>query len=161
MTKVGVTGHQRLSNSCAWDWISEQIQAELACINPPLVGITSLAIGTDQLFARIVLNVGGTVEFVMPFPSYTKAFSNADQVEFARLRALCSRTEVLPARSTDQESYLAAGKRVVDLSDLVIAVWDGQPPKGLGGTGDIVQYAIDRSRPLIHLNPDTKTLTRT
>lgn len=40
--------------------------------------------------------------------------------------------EVLDARAGDEESFLAAGQRVADLADVMIAVWDGAPAKGLG-----------------------------
>ncbi|MEO5877101.1 MAG: hypothetical protein ABIQ26_19070, partial [Streptosporangiaceae bacterium] len=42
------------------------------------------------------------------------------------------------------EAYLVAGHRVVKRSDLLLAVWDGRPAGGLGGTADIVAYARDR-----------------
>ena len=37
-----------------------------------------------------------------------------------------------------------AGKVVVDRSSVVLAVWDGQPSRGLGGTADVVAYARQR-----------------
>jgi len=36
---------------------------------------------------------------------------------------------------------MAAGKRVVDISEHVIAIWDGRPAGGYGGTADVVAYA--------------------
>ena len=42
---------------------------------------------------------------------------------------------------------------VVDLTDIVLAVWDGQPAKGKGGTADVVAYVLRRSVPLIHIDP--------
>src|SRR5271165_2228772 len=38
---------------------------------------------------------------------------------------------------TDEDAYMAAGRRVVDLSDVMIAVWIAKPAKGKGGTADI------------------------
>jgi len=38
---------------------------------------------------------------------------------------------------TDEDAYMAAGRRVVDLSDVMIAVWNAKPAKGKGGTADI------------------------
>jgi hypothetical protein len=58
-------------------------------------------------------------------------------------------------------SYLAAGKRVVDMSDVMVAIWNGKPAEGLGGTADIVQYALAQKKPVIHINPTARTSTET
>jgi hypothetical protein len=41
----------------------------------------------------------------------------------------------------------------VDLSDLLIAVWDGKEAKGKGGTADIVRYARERDTEVVVLWP--------
>jgi hypothetical protein len=35
------------------------------------------------------------------------------------------------------------------LSDLVVAIWDGEPERGVGGTGQIVREARDAGRPVL------------
>jgi hypothetical protein len=65
---------------------------------------------------------------------------------------------VLDTHGTDEDAYLAAGQRVVELSDIVLAVWNGKPAKGKGGTADVVAYAIRRGMPLIHINPISRTV---
>jgi hypothetical protein len=40
-----------------------------------------------------------------------------------------------------EEAFWAAGQRVVEESEQLIAVWDGRPAGGLGGTADVVAYA--------------------
>ena len=47
---------------------------------------------------------------------------------------------------------LQQASRVVELSDIVLAVWNGKPAKGKGGTADVVAYAIRRGVPLIHID---------
>jgi hypothetical protein len=126
---------------------------------PPIVGISSLAIGADQLFAEAVLNAGGTIQAVIPFESYADTFQQGDEAKFKHLCGLSSRIEVLARVGSDEESYLVAGKRVVDLSDLVVAIWNGRPAEGLGGTADIVNYAIARKKRVIHINPTDRAVT--
>ena len=43
------------------------------------------------------------------------------------------------------------GQYVVDHCDVLIAVWDGQPARGRGGTAEIVQYAQEQNRPIIRV----------
>lgn len=159
MTAIGITGHQRLPAPADWDWVGEQIQTLLSREQPPIVGISSLAIGADQLFAKAVLDAGGSLEAVIPFDRYAENFQHRDRIAFGNLRNASSRVEVLATMGSEEESYLAAGKRVVDLSDVVFAVWNGMPAAGLGGTADIVSYARARNKRLIHIDPVRRTVT--
>ncbi|HKQ50780.1 MAG TPA: hypothetical protein VJT74_00325 [Pyrinomonadaceae bacterium] len=119
----------------------------------PLTGITSLAIGADQLFAEIIAQHGGSVEVVIPFDDYEERFKEAGKSQYWRLLHAASKIEVLQREGSDEEAYLAAGRRIVDLCDILIAVWDGKPASGLGGTADVVRYASQTRTSLIHLNP--------
>ena len=95
----------------------------------------------------------------MPFPDYRSRF--ADELDAKRYDALlsrASRVEVLPAQASDQAAYLAAGKQIVDRSNEMFAVWNGQPAADVGGTGDIVQYARDVGRLLTVFNPVNRTV---
>lgn len=65
---------------------------------------------------------------------------------------------VLDTPGTDEDAYLAAGQRVVELSDIVLAVWNGKGAKGKGGTADVVAYAMCRGVPLIHIDPVSRTI---
>jgi hypothetical protein len=151
---TGITGHQHLEDSSAWDWVRREITAILTNAPPPSLGVTSLAVGADQLFAEIVLQLGGTIEAVIPFPDYERTFkTDSDLATYLRLKNAASRVEILKCSVPDQIAFLQAGKRVVDRCELLIAVWDGQPSHGLGGTADVVKYAILTGRKWIHLNP--------
>lgn len=155
--RVGITGHQRLENAQAWVWVARVMREELARAEAPLIGITSLAIGADQLLARLVLDAGGTIHAVLPFADIERSFSPEDLPGYRELVRKAS-VEVLDTRGRDEDAYLAAGQRVVDLSDFVLAVWDGKPAKGKGGTADVVAYVIRRGVPLVHINPISRTV---
>jgi hypothetical protein len=53
-----------------------------------------------------------------------------------------------------EDAYLAAGKHIVDRAGLLVALWNGKPAAGKGGTGDIVAYARSQGRPVVHVHPD-------
>ena len=127
------------------------LRIELRRLSRPLVGITSLAIGADQLFARLVLEEGGTIHAVLPFEDIERSFSTDDIPAYRDLIAEAT-VEVLNIPGSDEDAYLAAGYRIVDLSDIMFAVWNGKPAKGKGGTADIVAYSKDRRTPLIHID---------
>ncbi len=70
---------------------------------------------------------------------------------------LAARVTVLDRVGDDEDGYLAAGQRVVDSSDLMLALWNGQPSAGKGGTADVVHYATERGVRVIRLDPKTRT----
>ena len=155
--RIGITGHQRLHQLSDWDWVNIEMRRILDSFDPPLIGISSLAAGADQLFVEIVLENGGTLEAIIPFDGYENTFTQREDREtYLSLLASASKVEVLVNFGTKEEGYLMAGERVVDLSDVLLAVWDGQPSAGLGGTADVVKYARDSQKKIIHLNPVTR-----
>jgi hypothetical protein len=158
--RVGVTGHQQLEDPTAWLWVKSVIRNELARIASPLVGVTSLAVGADQIFARLVLERGGALYAVLPFANIERSFP-PEHIESFKELASQATIEVLDTPGTDEDAYFAAGKRVVDLSHIMLAVWDGEPAKGKGGTADVVAYTIGKNVPLIHINPLSRTIQQT
>ena len=147
--QVGITGHQKLNGPSAWSDVRKQLDELLNDAEKPLIGLTSLAIGADQLFAEVVLGCGGRIEAIIPFDGYEMKFNEGpDREAFRRLLERADRIEILEKQGTDEDAYLAAGKRIVDLCDRMIAVWDGQPAAGIGGTGDIVNYCKSQDKPV-------------
>lgn len=157
--KVGITGHQKLADPQGWDWVKGEMDALLTKLPEPIIGLTCLAVGADSLFAQLVLQHHGSIEAVLPFPGYKATLQAHEFNEHRRLLDHAARVTTLRRQSTDEESYFVAGKSVVDLADLVIAVWDGKPAKGLGGTGDIVKYARQRKKAMVHLDPVRQGVT--
>jgi hypothetical protein len=142
---VGVTGHRDLSPATR-PRVAARVAECLAAVGGDglgdgLTGVTSLAGGADQLFAFSVLAAGGRLEVVIPFAGYRDTLSERDRPHYDRLLALAGRVVELPFDAPCTAGYLAAGRLVVDRSELLLAVWDGQPAAGEGGTAEIVAYA--------------------
>jgi hypothetical protein len=155
--KIGISGHQNLGTADVIDWTRAQIREELrkrdfAC------GVSSLADGADQLFAAVVIDFGKVLEVVIPCRGYEAAFTNPVAAKrFRDLKQRASKSYVLDFEGPSEKAFYEAGKRVVDMSDLMIAVWNGKPAKGLGGTADIVAYARKARKPVWCINPETIT----
>lgn len=139
--RIGVTGHQNIPPA-ALDYITRGIKSVLDSVRNNLVGISSLAAGADQLFASHVLERGGRLEVILPCSAYEKTFSRLrDLRNFRSLLDRAAMVEQLSFEAPSADAYLTAGRRVVELSELLLAIWDGEPAKGTGGTADIVEYA--------------------
>jgi ABC-type multidrug transport system ATPase subunit len=145
--RVGVTGHQGLDVAT-----ERQIRSVLGVEisrRGTILGVSSLAEGADQLFAEEVLRHGGTLLAVIPCASYEQAFqTEAARMAYARLREQATEVVELAYETPGEEAYWAAGRRVVDLADEILAVWDGEKSGGLGGTADVVGYARQHGVPV-------------
>jgi hypothetical protein len=158
--KVGITGHQYLEDSHSWEWVKMEMDDLLAKLGQPLIGISCLAIGADSLFAELILQHGGCLEAVLPFPEYEEELPIQQRDRYQALLKVASAITVLEERQSKQESYFEASKKVVDAADLLLAVWDGKPARGLGGTADIVEYARQELKQIIRLDPISCSVTK-
>lgn len=149
---VGITGHQDLGTVDNEHWVASAIENILSG-TPTAKGYTCLAIGADQLFAHILIKKGMPYIAVLACTMIESSFkSDDDKKSFRQFLARAAGTITLPFAEPSEEAYFEAGKKVVDESDLLIAVWNGLPAKGLGGTGDIVTYALKNKRKVTHIN---------
>lgn len=149
--RVGVSGHQD-REGLDWAWTRSQISEVISVRGPFLEGITALARGSDQVFAEVCLDHGIPITAIIPLPNYDRCFEGAARANYHRLRDMASIIE-LRDEPDPQQAFLNAGLFVVDHCDLLIAVWDGQPATGSGGTADIVAYARAKGRAFVHLDP--------
>ena len=60
----------------------------------------------------------------------------------------------MPAANSRTEAYEQAGRYVVEHSDVLVAVWDGLPARGRGGTAEIVAWARGLGKPVCQVWPD-------
>lgn len=67
--RIGTTGHSNLAPS-AEQVVIQALTTVLAGTPTPLIGVSCLARGADQIFARVVLDLGGQVEVVLPAADY-------------------------------------------------------------------------------------------
>ncbi|BDU04683.1 hypothetical protein GV791_12000 [Nocardia cyriacigeorgica] len=142
MTTIGITGHSNLSEATQM-FVADELRVVLRpYAGTGLVGITCLARGADQIFAQIVLELGGAIEVVIPAADYVSGIRQpADRKRVDDFIANARAVHELPFLMSGPESYLAASKELINRSDLLVAVWDGSPPDGRGGTADAVTYA--------------------
>jgi len=153
MTILGMTGHQGLPTE-AVPYIVRRIRSEIAPVGAGLEGISSLAEGSDQLFATEVLAASGTLTAVIPSFQYETTFADENhRLSYEKILKKASRVEICDFREPSEEAFYAAGKRIVDLCGQLLAVWDGMPSRGIGGTADIVAYARALQRPVVVIWP--------
>jgi len=162
--RIGVTGHRRLPDE---EPLAEQVKQALQRIRelvpssphtPVLFTVISpLAEGADRLVAREVLrNDGADLEVPLPLPreEYLRDFqSDESKREFDALLSQAREVTELGPSESREKAYERVGHYVVDQCDVLIALWDGEPSRGQGGTAEIVEYArasVEQREPINH-----------
>lgn len=148
---VGVTGHRTIPDE-AFAHVRSALAAELARAARRagrLEALSSLAAGADQLFAELALDSGALLTVVCPGADYEDTLAPDELSGFRRLDKRAHAHVRLDHAVVDEEAYYAAGVYIAERSDVVLAVWDGHPARGRGGTADVVAYARTLGKPVI------------
>ncbi|MGZ2412479.1 hypothetical protein ACUXST_001908 [Sphingomonas sp. F9_3S_D5_B_2] len=175
---VGVTGHRSDALPAgATERIAAELRTALRLIHesacsvhaaarsrssdeaPRLQMVSPLADGADQLAAEAALDLGFRMHAVLPFSREDYRASLMGNGALARFDALLARSECvleLPGDPADDfDAYVMTGRATIAHCDLLIAVWDGLSPRGRGGTAEVVDLAMARGSPVLHIPVDS------
>lgn len=145
MTRIAITGHRGLPEATI-ELVDRELR-ELLADERDLTGLSCLADGADQLFARAALDLGGRLEVIVPAERYRDALPAEVHAAYDELFAEAVRVHRLDFTESTSESHMAASRFMIDRADTLVAVWDGKPARGYGGTADIVAYAREVGTP--------------
>jgi hypothetical protein len=156
--RLAVTGHRGLP-SATEELVDHAIRDQLARdgASPGLAGISCLADGADQIFARAVLNAGGHLEVIVPAARYRDGLPDTAHASYDYLLSRARRVDRLDYTESTEQSHMAASQAMLAQADRLYAVWDGQPARGYGGTADVVAEAHKRGIPVTVIWPDGAT----
>lgn len=165
--RVGITGHRpdRLDADTTTlraqlDRVLAAVRAEVFCVAGPSVQrapqlrlLCSLAEGVDRLAAHAALALDYRLQAPLPFPRAEYAEDFADSASVAEFEALLARAdsvfELEAAPPHRDFAYRAAGHVVLRHCDLLVAVWDGEPGRGVGGTSELIDVAEETGHPVL------------
>ncbi|MGH8794709.1 MAG: hypothetical protein ACRDXX_18940 [Stackebrandtia sp.] len=140
--RIAVTGPRDLYDAAA-DKVKHALRDELRQLadGDRITGVSCLADGADQFFADAVLELGGRLEVVVPAAEYRDGLPEAAHAGYDRLFAVAAHVRRLDHRESTEQSHMDASVAMLDGADRLVAIWDGQPARGYGGTADVVDYA--------------------
>jgi hypothetical protein len=155
---VGFSGHRQVADPIA---TGNAISSALAALRQEApgdwIGVSSVAAGSDQLFAEQVLEAGLPWHAILPLPraEFREDFDSADWANAERLLLRAAHSRVIDETGSREDGYLDCGMETVNDADILIAIWDGQPARGKGGTADVVEYAKAMGKPVLVLDAAT------
>lgn len=154
--QVAVTGHRVLGSTEQQGRLAEQLRVFFQRLKAEqrleVVALSGMAAGADLLFAEVALEQELPLEAVLAHQQITATFAaDNERAHYQRLMHQCRCIHQLPFRYATTGAYMALGYWLVDHCDVLLALWDGQPAAGLGGTGDVVAYARVVGRLVHHI----------
>lgn len=169
---IGFTGHRLGINETVIRPALTDVLEELKQRAENVGGIAelyaSISEGADTLCVEAARVLNLPVHLLLPLPEeeFAQDFSSPDawersrlELERARLRPGRDSVQTVAGESSRPECYYNQGIHMLDALDVLVAVWDGEPAKGMGGTGEIVSQARAIGVPVIWINSTTAAVT--
>lgn len=145
---VGFAGHRSVPDPVtAKAAIRRELEVIAGTVNGELVGIGSAAAGADLLFLDACQEAGLRIVVVLPFPKERFASDFEDPEEWrhsCRCMDAAWWVEVSPGGEDAPAAYHVTAREVLEISDRMLFLWNGQPARGLGGTAESVMEARER-----------------
>lgn len=169
--RLGITGHRAIAPgdvdklAATLDELFPAIAAKVEAVRGEYPGLfgseptvlslaSALAEGTDQIAAEAALRHGFELHAILPFARarYAADFAGDALNGFETLLSRARSVYELPtAGHAGPRAYMLAGEATLAHCDVLIAAWNGQEANGRGGTADVVDVAVRRGIPIIHL----------
>ncbi|MFB8169579.1 hypothetical protein ACFC60_16700 [Kitasatospora purpeofusca] len=106
-----------------------------------LTVVSCIADGPDAWIAELALDRGARLEVVVPAERYREGLPEWHHPVYDRLLRDASEQHRTGRVESDEAAHMAGSELLVGRVDRLIAVWDGLPARGFGGTADVVAHA--------------------
>ncbi|MDA8119746.1 MAG: hypothetical protein M0Z85_06790 [Gammaproteobacteria bacterium] len=159
---LGVTGHRNCQDP---ELVRAAVDDAIVTLRQrypatPLIALSSLAEGADRLFAHAVLDA--RIPLYCPLPFSADEYEQDFPKSVSAFRALCAEaaavfpvpyapgvtlrdvviTQESPKNRNRDRQYALTGLYIAQRAHILFALWDGEAARGLGGTAQIVHYAL-------------------
>ncbi len=165
---VAATGHRHL-NTAHTAWVRTKLDAAAVWLRDQCgtqVAITGMALGVDQWFGLACLDAGLNLHCHIPFPQQPDVWRPDQRTTYADLIDRAANVKILDDLNNypDHDRRAAAirllharNDAMLDACTAVVAVLCSSTTKG--GTWSAVQKAQRRGLPIVHIDPDRRTVT--
>ncbi len=160
---VGFTGHRHLTDPAGTARaIRDALDALRREIPGEWIALSSIAGGGDQLFVQQALAIGLAWHAILPLAraEFARDFTPEDWATVEETLAAADHVRMISEYGDRKDGYLDCGIETVNGSDVLLAVWDGEPARGKGGTADVVQYAESIGKPVMIIDATTHEVRR-
>lgn len=130
-----------------------------------LTCISGMALGVDQLYVRVAEHLKDSAYMketsvkiiaAVPCRGQESKWPISGREEYHRILARCDIVHYITNGSFTPSCMEERNHWMVDNSDAVIAVWNGQP----GGTANCIRYAKQQHKMIYYVDPETLQIRR-
>jgi conflict system pore-forming effector with SLATT domain len=160
---VGFSGHRHLADPEGTAGAIHEALAHLRKLIPgEWIALSSIARGGDQLFVNAARRMGLSWHAILPLArvEFASDFTPEEWTDVEKSLDTADHVHVVDENGDRKDSYLDCGIETVNGSDVLLAVWDGDPARGKGGTAEVVEYARSIGKPIVILDPKTLEVRR-
>lgn len=161
---VGFTGHRILEDPPTVKQSIASLLSSLQSEHEQISIVTSAALGADTLFLEAASKLEIPAHVILPFPRerFRLDFSDTPDgwEEVSPLLDQASKLDVVPDCATPEEAYMKTGIEIVENANVLLAVWDRLPARGMGGTAEVVEYAIQQGKDVYIVDPITGAISQ-
>ncbi len=155
---IGFSGHRKLMDEDKCRTAILRVLDEWKAENSGVVyGVSSVAAGGDLLFAESCIELNLPIRILLPSPpeTFREDFDDPTWERAERVMASALSVEVMGVSQDPTERYYECGIETVHQSQLLIALWDGEESRGMGGTADIFNFAKEQGCPIVWIHSVT------
>ncbi|MBI5679907.1 MAG: SLATT domain-containing protein [Methanobacterium sp.] len=161
---IGITGHRILPDEQRIRENVKKVMVKVEALLPKTPHtfyiISPLAEGADRVATEEILKLSSLedntfLEAILPLSpnEYHQDFAGDEsKTQFNNLLNLANVVNEIDQSESREDAYYKAGTYTVDNCDVLIAIWDGKPPAGLGGTAQIIEYAKKNGKRIFWIN---------
>jgi len=152
---LGITGHRKINdkyydkNDPDWINIEQRIYFKLKILVPSVL-ITGMALGVDQMAAKICLTLNIPFIAAVPFVGQEDRWNDASKIEYKELLMEAQEVKIISPGGYAGWKMQTRNKWIVDNCENLLAVYDG----GGGGTRNCVEYAKNLNKKIWVINPN-------
>jgi hypothetical protein len=155
---IGFTGDVHLGDEGICRGAIEQfLRDKLAIARWTVYGVSSIAPGASAIFAESCVALSVPLRLLLPVPREVllKGCGPRERERFERLIESALSVESFAGEDSPAEQHYECGLQIVQQSQELLAVWDGQRPQDISGPGDIIDFARKIRRPVTWVHGET------
>jgi hypothetical protein len=93
----------------------------------------------------------------VPAEQYCEGLPTEHHPTYDALMARAADVIRLDHTESNSDAHMEASVRMIEQADALVAVWDGKPARGYGGTADVVDAAREQGVPVTVVWPEGAT----
>lgn len=158
---IGFIGQRSLPDEAkSRELLVEFLGERVRLTNGLVYGVSSLAEGGNLLFTEVCIQLGISLQLLLPVPP-DKLQASFNPSTWARARRVLDQAisiEIVAAQNSVEDASYECGIETIQRSSLLVALWNGEPSGRIGEVYQIVTFAKQIGRPMVWIHSEQGTV---